>query len=233
MSEGGRKGLRDRKPAHGRSDALGAVLVGGESRRMGTDKARLPFRGRPLALHVAAVLEEVLGEVVLVDRGTDETGLPKTRFAEYPTVVDRFPGAGPLAGLHAALLQAASHDVPSRPGEGRAVFLAACDLPGLSPELVRHVLVRAGSDRLSESPRAWVPRFEDRRQPLAALYSPGCLAVVETLLEEGERAMHLLLDRLSVTEVPLTSDLPFYRPDLLANLNRPGDLERFEEERKR
>lgn len=201
---------------------------------MGTDKARLPFRGRPLALHVAGVLERVLPEVVLVGRATTDE-----RFPGFPAVADRFPGAGPLAGLHAALCHAArGHaarvDAKDRENENRgdlearAVFLAACDLPGLSPALVRHLLAQAGDHRLSPSPRAWVPRFEDRRQPLAALYSPGCRSVVEILLERGERTVHRFLDRTSVTVVPVTPELPFYRPDLLANVNRPKDLQRFE-----
>lgn len=216
------------------SDVLGAVLVGGESRRMGTDKARLPFRGRPLALHVAGVLERVLPEVVLVGRAS-----PDERFPGLQAVADRFPGAGPLAGLHAALCHAerahAARVDSARVGakdrgdlEARAVFLAACDLPGLSPELVRHLLVKAGDHRLSPSPRAWVPRFEDRRQPLAALYSPGCRSAVETLLERGERTVHRFLDRISVAVVPVTPELPFYRPGLLDNVNRPRDLQRFE-----
>lgn len=211
------------------SDVLGAVLVGGESRRMGRDKARLPFRGRPLALHVAGTLERVLREVVLVVREAGDERFPDSRF---PVVPDRFPGEGPLAGLHAALCHAAlCHAAPEdAEREARAVFLAACDLPGLSPELVRHIVARAGDERLSSAPRAWVPRFEDRAQPLAALYSPGCLGVVEALLEEGERAMHRFLDRIPVIAVPLTPALPFYRPDLLVNVNRPGDLERFEDE---
>ena len=195
---------------------------------MGRDKARLDFRGRPLALHVASVLERVLGEVVLVGGERVEE-----RFPGFPSVRDRFPGAGPLAGLHAALQYAdpshaaAGHSVDSAP-EARAVFLAACDLPGLSPDVVRHLVAFADDPRRSASPRAWVPRLEDRVQPLAALYSPGCLPVVETLLQRAERTVHRFLDRISVTLVPLTPDLPFYHPDLLANLNHPGDLERFE-----
>jgi len=201
---------------------------------MGTDKARLPFRGRPLALHVAGVLERVLPEVVLVGRAS-----PDEHFPGFPAVADRFPGAGPLAGLHAALCHAARVEAKDRENEdrgdleARAVFLAACDLPGLSPELVRHLLAQAGDHRLSPSPRAWVPRFEDRRQPLAALYSPGCRSVVETLLERGERTVHRFLDRTSVTVVPVTPELPFYRPGLLANVNRPRDLQRFETRRSR
>lgn len=184
---------------------------------MGRDKARLSLRGRPLALRVASTLQRVVAEVVLVGRDDVEE-----RFPGFPSLRDRFPGAGPLAGLDAALLHAARGEA-----EARAVYLAACDLPGLSWELVRHIVAGAGDERLDPSPRAWVPRFEKRAQPLAALYSPGCGPVVEALLQRGERTVHRFLDQISVTAIPVTPELPFYRPDLLANLNRPRDLERF------
>lgn len=179
---------------------------------MGRDKARIPFRGRTLAEHVASVLDEVFSEVVLVSRTADDP-----RFPDWTTVVDRRPGAGPLAGLESAL----------RHAEGRAVFLAACDLPRLSPELVRYVVGpdRGLEDWLQEAlPAARAPVFEDRLQPLAALYSPACLPMVSASLERGQRAMHRWLDTIPVTRLPLTPELPFYRGDLLFNVNDPGDL---------
>jgi len=202
---------------------------------MGRDKARLPFRGRPLAEHVAEVLSRELPNVVLVTRDPDDR-----RFPDWPRVADRFPGHGPLAGLHAALLhatqleaaqleatqlEAAQLAATRRGPRGRPVFLAACDLPGLTPELVRHVLGPGFPAGTGAAAR--VPLADGRLQPLAALYSPGCLAVVTSSLERGERAVHRFLDRIEVTTVPLTPDLPFYRRHLLANVNRPRDLDRF------
>lgn len=197
---------------------------------MERDKARLPFHGRPLAEHVAEVLARVFAEVVLVTRDPDDP-----RFPDWPRVADRYPGHGPLAGLHAALLQAAQIEgaqleapqieAPQIDRPGRPVFLAACDLPGLTPELVRHVLGPGFPAGAGAAAR--VPFADGRLQPLAALYSPGCLPLVASSLERGERAVHRFLDRIDVTTVPLTPDLPFYRRHLLANVNRPRDLERF------
>jgi len=186
---------------------------------MGLDKARIPFRGRPLAEHVASVLAEVVSEVVLLSRDADDP-----RFPGWTIVPDRRPGEGPLAGLESALDHAG----------GRAVFLAACDLPGLTSELIRHVV---GSGRALEellrSPRAEarVPVFEDRLQPVVALYSPACLAEVEAALERGERALYRLLERIHTTPVRLTPELPFYHPTLLHNVNSPSDLQLYERDR--
>lgn len=188
---------------------LGAVLVGGESRRMGRDKALLEVEGRPLAERVAAVVGRVVPKVVLVTREATDR-----RFPGRSTIADRFPGQGPLAGLHAALLEA----------EGGAVFLAACDLPGLTPDLVRWVI---GSEPLSgTAPSARVPAADGRLQPLCALYGPACLGPAEEALEAGSLSMHEFLDRLDVVRRPLVPELPFYRPDLLVNWNEPNDLPR-------
>ncbi|MFQ5350670.1 MAG: molybdenum cofactor guanylyltransferase, partial [Thermoanaerobaculia bacterium] len=110
------------------SDILGVVLAGGASRRMGRDKAALPWSGSTLAHRAAADLAEVCGEVVIA--GPDD--LART---DVGTVADLFPGSGPLAGLHAGLERAA----------GRAIFALACDMPFVDAELVRHlVAVAAG-----------------------------------------------------------------------------------------
>jgi molybdopterin-guanine dinucleotide biosynthesis protein A len=75
----------------------GFVLVGGNSSRMGRDKARLPFHGTTLVEHVASTVADAAGSVTLV-------GAPE-RYASlgFPMLVDSRTGAGPLAGIHTAL----------------------------------------------------------------------------------------------------------------------------------
>lgn len=205
-------------------DPLGAVLMGGQSRRMGRDKATLPLGGVPLAELVARVLEQVLDQVVLVAAKTGDPRLPGRR-----RLVDRFRDCGPLAGLHAALLHASTGGPPAGGSRsGRPVLLAACDLPAISPELVRHV---AGPEPgVDDQPWARVPEVDGRLQPLFALYGPGCLPLAEERLRRGRLAMHDFLDALAVTRLPLTPDLPWYQDGLLTNLNRPEDVRAFEED---
>lgn len=217
---------------------VGAVLVGGASRRMGRDKARLPYGGRSLAAHVAGVLDQVFTEVVLVARGVaveaeeraEERvgeGAGDGELAGRTVLTDHFPGAGPLAGLHAALLHAREARGRGSRAGGGAVFLAACDLPGLSPELVRHVTAGAPGETVSGegAELAWarVPVADGRFQPLAALYSPGCLSLAAENLRRDQRSMHRFLDQLTVLPVPVTPALPFFHPDLLINVNSPED----------
>lgn len=184
-------------------------MIGGASRRMGRDKALLPVEGQPLAERVASTLERVVPRVVLVGRDREDP-----RFPDRTVLADRFPGQGPLAGLHAALLEAA----------GQPVFLAACDLPELTPRLIEWVI---GDEPVArDAPQARVPATGGRLQPLCALYGPACLGPAERALETGRLSMYRFLDDLEVTPKPLTPDLPFYRPDLLANWNEPDDVQR-------
>ena len=198
---------------------VGAILAGGESRRLGRDKALLPWSGKPLILHPYDVLQEVMAEVVAVSvpgRGYEDLGVRLTH--------DRFEGQGPLAGLHAALEWA-------RP---RPVFVVACDLPFVSAELVTHVAgwesARAAfhpqGEEVGCQPRARVAEWAGRRQPLCGLYSPDCRQALEDRLREGRLEAWRFLDDIETTAVPITPALEFYRDDLLLNLNSLEDLHR-------
>jgi molybdopterin-guanine dinucleotide biosynthesis protein A len=118
---------------------VGAVLAGGQSRRMGVDKARLAVSGVPLAERVATALREAgCAEVVLVRRGAPD-GMPW----RFPVVREseqrpRHVLTGFLTALEAA--------------EG-PVLVAACDLMGLRAEQARHLLeVPGGVGATSEGP---------------------------------------------------------------------------------
>ena len=96
----------------------GFVLVGGNSSRMGRDKAGLPLLGRTLVEHVAAAVAEAAGSVTLIG--------PPGRYSslDFPIIADWRPGLGPLGGIHTALTHSP------------AVWnlIAACDLPQISGE---------------------------------------------------------------------------------------------------
>src|SRR5581483_8008704 len=92
---------------------LGFVLTGGRSSRMRPDKALLPFAGRPLADHVAAIVFRACGSATLVGS--------RAKYAHlgWPVIEDAVPGQGPLSGIHSALVHAA----------GRWSLVLGCDMP--------------------------------------------------------------------------------------------------------
>jgi molybdopterin-guanine dinucleotide biosynthesis protein A len=166
--------------AAARLPAAGAVLAGGASRRMGRDKASLPWRGRPLGVFVAERLAAWFEAVIVAaDRPGPFAGTP------FPVVPDRYPGLGTLGGLHGALA-ASPRDW---------VFLAACDMPFLVEGLARRLWT------FTEGHDAVVCRREGRFEPLGAFYHRRCLGAAARALEAGERRVVSFFEAVRVREV--------------------------------
>ncbi len=190
----------------------GIILAGGRSRRLGTDKALLPFGRQTLVERIAGVLNQTCGEVLVsVDR--PDRPLPPDLLAQ--AVPDVHPGMGPLAGLYAGL-RAARHD---------RCLLAACDMPFIQPALVLRLI-----DLTDDTADALVPRIEDRPQPLLAVYRKTCLPMLKDTLEGHDLKVEGFLDKIRVRFVR-DEELRDPDPGLVSffNLNRPEDLERAKE----
>jgi molybdopterin-guanine dinucleotide biosynthesis protein A len=197
-------------------------LAGGDSTRMGRDKALLsldraaPGRtpGRTLVERAAETLAEVCGTVAVADRG-------RRYLAEYPSLADG-AGRGPAAGLLGA----------AQAFPGRALLVLACDLPAVPAGLLR-ALAEAGGDlalpRHGESAEesAGETAAETEVEPLVACYRPRALAALAARVAAGRFALHPLaadpeLDVRFLEGGPLAA---FGAPaELFANLNRPADL---------
>ena len=130
-------------------------------------------------------------------------------------VSDRVAGAGPLAGLSAAL---------ARRRDAEAVVCLAGDLPFLSP-----ALLTALRDHAPEAD-ALAPRPVGRAEPLCARYAVRARAVVDARLAAGQLALHELLTELSTVWLD-DAALAALDPEGLSfvNLNTPDDLRRAEE----
>src|SRR5262249_82412 len=103
-----------------------AVLAGGRSLRMGTDKALLPLvpGGTPMLGLVLEQLRTISDDLVIV-------APPRPGYGEFGTrvVPDLYPGGSALVGIHAALAHAAHQHC----------LVVACDMPFLNPALLQHM----------------------------------------------------------------------------------------------
>lgn len=182
----------------------GVVLAGGSSRRMGFDKALLPWKGATLLETIVDCLGGIFHRVIVAGSRRDE--LAARGIAQVP---DRLPGSGAIVGIHAALLAI----------EDPRAFVMACDACYPSEALIRFL---AGYDPAAD----WVcPRTDRGLEPLFAVYSRTCLRPLEELFARGERRLRLLADHVETVFV----DEPLLRrhdPDLrsFTNLNTPADL---------
>ena len=131
------------------ADWSGFVLAGGRSRRMGTDKAFLEFRGRSLLARSLDLLRALTTEVRIVG--------PGEKFAAYgPVIEDVYPGRGPLAGIHAALTASTTE----------LNLILAVDLPLVTEALLRFLIEQAAACAATVT----VPRIAGGYQPLCAVY---------------------------------------------------------------
>ncbi|MDB4982435.1 MAG: molybdopterin-guanine dinucleotide biosynthesis protein [Myxococcales bacterium] len=185
-----------------------AIIAGGAGTRMGgAIKAGLEVDGRSIAARQLEVLRREFERVVVV---ANEPGPWGPLGVEVHA--DIFRGAGPLAGIHAAL--AATTDAAG-------VVCVGGDMPFLEPALL--ALLR---DHAPEAD-AVVPRVDGFPQPLLARYDARCLPVIEARLRAGARVVHELFAAVVTAwldEPALRAVDPASRS--FTNVNTPDDLAR-------
>lgn len=187
------------------ADTAGILLAGGKSSRFGSNKALATFLGRPLISHASALLSSLFQETLLI------TNTPEAyNFLNWPMTGDIFPGAGPLAGIHAALNKVASPKI----------FVIGCDMPLVQESLVRLLCQE------SEGWDAVVPDLDKGLEPLCAVYSQTCLPLIEKNLQEGNRKLYRLFEQIRTKRIP-PETLRQADPGLISfeNINRLTDLE--------
>lgn len=161
--------------------SCGAILLaGGQSRRMGRDKALLPFGSEALAERLYHRLEACCSQVVVVR--DPARGFPVPGALLVP---DRYLDRGPLEGI-ASGLEALETE--------RAVVVA-CDMPFVSPAVLTRLM--------AYDPQAPVvmPRTERGLEPLLAVYARRTLSGLRAFLDAGERRPQRLAEVLVVREI--------------------------------
>ena len=168
------------------SDMDAVVLAGGQSTRMGTPKAHLPFRGSTLIGTVVAALQPLFRTVYVVSRDLERlSGLDAT------LLIDDRDDQGPLVGLVRGLSES----------DSQWCFAVGCDMPFLSPPVIRRM---AG---LLDNCDVLAAVVEGQIQPLHAFYSTARLRAAQCLLNAGNTSLKALLDASRVRTVDARSFL--------------------------
>ena len=187
--------------SHSDSDDLTiAILAGGASTRMGSDKAGVVVDSVPMLSRVAAACATLGLRRIIVGRAPGATWE-----SELEVVADTWPGAGPLGGLHTALSAA-----------GTDVLLLGCDMPWVSTEALRWLI----AERTVHS--GGVVAERERIEPLFAVYPASSCTEIKGRLERGERSLMGLIRLLGLPTVRAPDAL--WRS--LDDADEPRDLER-------
>lgn len=187
------------------------VLCGGASRRMGSDKAWLPYQGSTLLEHIVARLRPCVERVLVAAApGQSLPGLPE----EVEIVRDEVVDEGPLRGILTALDRLADDDL---------AVVWSVDEPGAVAEWAVGLLAR------SQKAEAVVPMADDVRRPLTAVYRVGpARAAARRLLAEKSTAAWRLAEALETRYVPIEELSPGGREaQSVHNVNTPDDYRRL------
>lgn len=155
----------------------GVILAGGESRRMGGNKALLPLNSEPILAHVIRALQPVVESLLLVTNTPEIYSSFKLEMAS-----DLRPGFGALGGIYTALKTINSHQA----------LIVACDMPLLSCRVL------ARMTRLARSYDVLVPHDGQHYEPLCAVYGQSCLPAIELVMDADRRRVDLIYEHLSV-----------------------------------
>jgi molybdopterin-guanine dinucleotide biosynthesis protein A len=195
-----------------KSQWTAAILVGGESKRMGRPKQWATIEGKPLVWHVAyAVARSALNVEELLVVGASQfpqEALPSSLAGKCRPVPDRVVGKGPLGGIVSAL------EACRTPF---AVVLA-CDMPFVSGLLLETLASAVSGPPAHECA---IFRLEGVIQTLPAAFATCC---VRTLEETLERRILSLQEAYSRLDTVIQEPPPGSEPAMFLRVNTPQDL---------
>jgi molybdopterin-guanine dinucleotide biosynthesis protein A len=184
----------------------GFILAGGESSRMGRDKALLELEGVALIVRTTKLVELAAERCAVVGDTVRLEGL------ELLVIEDDFPGAGPLGGIATAL----------RASEAEWNLIVACDLPYLTREWLEFLIGRA----VRSDADAVLPMNERGAEPLCAVYRKRADGAIRAALDRGVRKV---TDGLADVRIEFIEPREWKGFDsdglLFKNMNSPADYE--------
>lgn len=193
-----------------------AILAGGKSSRMGTDKALLEFEGKQFITQIAEELSW-FDERIIARGGNSRLEGELER--EWTVIPDFYPDHGPIGGLHAALSAC----------ESDALFVVTCDMPLIESELVRELCNFMQETDFDEKR---VDAYDvvisvgegGKIHPLCGVYRKSVIPVLEEQILSGRNRVMEALKRLRVNYVTVDSPAGVRQ---LANINTPQDYEKL------
>jgi molybdopterin-guanine dinucleotide biosynthesis protein A len=190
------------------------ILCGGGSRRMGRDKASLPFGEETLLARVMRLTAEVVPREQIVLIAAAEQQLPSLPWAAR-IIRDREADQGPLPALIDGLALLSTNV--------SAAFVTACDAPLLEPAFVEALFAA-----MDPGMDAAVPSDGERLHPLTAVYRPSCVASLRACLDGGRLSLQgaLRSPGIRLKELPVEQLRPV-DPELrsLLNCNTPEEYQ--------
>jgi molybdenum cofactor guanylyltransferase len=182
------------------------VLAGGQSSRMGSDKAFVELEGRSLLSRMLELASAVTAEVCIIGS--------KAKFAGQGRVIeDEFPNHGPLGGIHAALLSS----------ESDLNLILAVDMPFVEVGFLHYLSQQALANQAAVVTLA---RAKGNWQPLCAVYRKAFLRGADEALRQDKNKIDPLFSKLELRVIEEKELVERnFSPFMFRNLNTPEELQ--------
>lgn len=182
-------------------EITGIILAGGQSKRMGTDKALLQVEGEVLLAKAIRLCESCCSEIIVSSGNSDHADFG------YPMLPDEVVGCGPLGGVYTCL----------KASKNTWNFVISVDAAFVVNHFLRFLIKERGDFD------AIVPFSDEGKEPLIALYNKSSLGKIEEFMDLGILKMHRLINSMNTKWVDANEWIKRY-PRLFYNLNGPEDL---------
>ena len=188
------------------ADITGIVLAGGQSRRMGFNKAQAMLHGESMLIRMIDKLQKITPTIV-VSSGT----------ANYPNIAlpqisDEYPHCGPLGGIY-SVLKATNTSLN---------LVVSCDIPLVSIALLEHIVAKA------KESKALITLPVDhggQLQMMCAVYHKDVLPILQQQIDAHTFKMKNLVDLVATEYIEITKEHPLYEENAFINVNNPTNLE--------
>ena len=154
------------------------ILSGGENKRLSIIKGFLELKGRRIIESNIELLKGIFDSVII------STNNPECYFyLDVPMVGDVLNYRGPMTGILSALVNSGDPEL----------FVTACDMPFIKPELIRYIV-----GRWTDRREAVIPIFDGKPQPLVGIYSRKLVSKMEESIRTCRRGLRDFLNTIEV-----------------------------------
>ena len=190
----------------GNIDITGVVLAGGQSKRMGFNKAQAEMFGESMLIRMIDKLKEITPTILISSGAVSYPNIP------LPQISDEYPQCGPLGGIN-SVLKASTTSLN---------LVVSCDMPLVSIDLLELIVAKAKESKALVT----VPVDHDGQlQLMCAVYHKDVLPFLQQQMDAQVFKMKSLVDLVVTEYVEVSKDHPLYNEHAFMNVNNPSNLE--------
>ncbi len=189
-----------------KSEITGVILAGGQSRRMGFNKAEADMHGASMLNRMIDKMQQ-LTHTLIVSVGA--TPYPNIKLPQIP---DEFPQCGPMGGIYSVL----------KTYNSSLNLVVSCDIPLVSVSLLKYIV----SEARNNNAQITVPVDQTGElQMMCAVFRKEVIPILKQQIDSGAVKMKGLLELVSVEYIKINENHPLYDEHAFINVNNPSSLE--------